>query len=151
MARPRNRTRALDVLFADTVFWFGLARNRDQHRARAKAWDAWLETEGARIVTTEAVLWEWLNAAADVQTRQAAVAGYRQLQQELRLTIVPFTKERISKAVKLYEARHDKGWSLTDCLSFNVMQEMQLSCALTTDRHFVQAGFRALLLEDPPE
>ena len=40
MARPRSRTQALDVLFADTVFWFGLARNRDQHRARAKALQA---------------------------------------------------------------------------------------------------------------
>ena len=151
MARPRNRTRALDVLFADTVFWFGLARNRDQHRARAKAWKAWLDAEGARLVTTEAVLWEWLNAAADVQTRQAAVAGYLECQQELRLTIAPFTKERISKAVTLYEARHDKEWSLTDCLSFIVMEEMHLGCALTTDHHFEQAGFRALLLEDPPQ
>src|SRR5438876_10106871 len=69
MARPRSRTQALDVLFGDTVFWFGLARNRDQHRARDKAWKAWLDAVGARLVTTEAVHWEWLNAEDDVVRR----------------------------------------------------------------------------------
>ncbi|MDP7134637.1 MAG: PIN domain-containing protein, partial [Planctomycetota bacterium] len=45
--------------------------------------------------------------------------------------------------------RLDKGWSLTDCVSFVVMQERGLVDALTTDLHFQQAGFRALLLQDP--
>jgi predicted nucleic acid-binding protein len=41
-------------------------------------------------------------------------------------------------------------WSLTDCISFVVMQDASLTDALTTDEHFRQAGFRAVLLEDPP-
>jgi predicted nucleic acid-binding protein len=42
-------------------------------------------------------------------------------------------------------ARLDKDWLLTDCISFNVMREAGLEEALTTDHHFAQAGFRALL------
>jgi predicted nucleic acid-binding protein len=53
------------------------------------------------------------------------------------------------RAVRLFESRPDKDWSLTDCLSFMVMAERQLHKALTSDRHFVQAGFEALLLADP--
>lgn len=34
----------------------------------------------------------------------------------------------------------------TDCISFVVMREKNLIDALTADRHFIQAGFRALLL-----
>ncbi|MFM6264927.1 MAG: PIN domain-containing protein, partial [Dolichospermum sp.] len=41
--------------------------------------------------------------------------------------------------------REDKEWGLVDCISFIVMQDRGISDALTTDIHFQQAGFRALL------
>lgn len=44
--------------------------------------------------------------------------------------------------------RPDKDWSLIDCMSFVVMEDMAIEEALTTDRHFEQAGFRALLKRD---
>jgi predicted nucleic acid-binding protein len=43
------------------------------------------------------------------------------------------------------ERRPDKWWSLTDCISFIVMQQEGLTEALTTDHHFEQAGFKILL------
>jgi len=45
----------------------------------------------------------------------------------------------------LFCSRLDKEWGLIDCVSFIVMQERGLTNALTTDEHFEQAGFRALL------
>jgi hypothetical protein len=42
--------------------------------------------------------------------------------------------------------RVDKAWSLTDCISFVVMREHEITDALTGDRHFTQAGFNALLV-----
>jgi len=39
---------------------------------------------------------------------------------------------------------------LTDCASFVVMTERRLTDALTADDHFRQAGFRPLLLDEPP-
>ena len=45
---------------------------------------------------------------------------------------------------KLWRSRPDKEWSLTACVSFAVMQERNLTDALTRDHHFAQAGFRAL-------
>lgn len=49
----------------------------------------------------------------------------------------------------LYRQRLDKGWSLTDCISFVAMQDANLADALSADEHFRQAGFRPLLLEEP--
>jgi predicted nucleic acid-binding protein len=48
--------------------------------------------------------------------------------------------------LELYSRRPDKEWSLTDCISFVVMEEHGLTEALTTDHHFEQAGFTALLM-----
>ena len=47
--------------------------------------------------------------------------------------------------LELYLARPDKDWSLTDCISFVVMEREGITDALTGDKHFEQAGFVALL------
>ena len=54
---------------------------------------------------------------------------------------------RLAQAVELFRDRTDKAWSLTDCLSFVVMNEQNLVDALSTDHHFRQAGFRTMLLD----
>jgi len=55
-----------------------------------------------------------------------------------------------ANAVRLFAARSDKDWSLTDCLSFIVMGQKDIQEALTADNHFEQAGFRAVLATTPP-
>ncbi|MCZ6677072.1 MAG: hypothetical protein O7E52_07455 [Candidatus Poribacteria bacterium] len=61
--------------------------------------------------------------------------------------VVPLSRGLIDRAIELYRSRPDKGWTLTDCMSFIVMQNEGLTEALTADRHFEQAGFRAVLRE----
>lgn len=64
--------------------------------------------------------------------------------------MVPIDDRLTEGALSLYETRGDKNWSLTDCSSFVIMTERRLTDALTADRHFRQAGFRAVLLDNPP-
>ncbi|NEO51275.1 MAG: PIN domain-containing protein, partial [Moorea sp. SIO4A3] len=40
-----------------------------------------------------------------------------------------------------FQKYQDKSYSLTDCLSFVVMNKLKINVALTFDQHFVQAGF----------
>jgi predicted nucleic acid-binding protein len=54
------------------------------------------------------------------------------------------------QGLELHSRRADKEWSLTDCISFFVMQERGIHQALAHDHHFEQAGFEALLRRDPP-
>jgi hypothetical protein len=51
----------------------------------------------------------------------------------------------LQRGLDLFAGRSDKNWSLTDCISFVVMQDEGLTEALTGDSHFEQAGFKALL------
>lgn len=67
------------------------------------------------------------------------------LRNDPQAVILPPGQETFDKGVALYAERPDTGWSLTDCISFTVMREMDITEALTGDRHFDQAGFRALL------
>ena len=61
------------------------------------------------------------------------------------VTIVPPSQELFERGVKLYIDRPDKDWSLTDCISFVVMEQHHLTDVLTGDHHFEQAGFGVLL------
>jgi hypothetical protein len=54
-------------------------------------------------------------------------------------------QERFQAALALFLRTLDPAWSFTDCVSFRVMNELQIVEALTKDTHFEQAGFVALL------
>jgi predicted nucleic acid-binding protein len=138
------------VYLADTSFWMALSRKRDQYNHHAVAWNQFVIRTRSSIVTTEAVLWEWLNAFSDASTRGVAAEGYRRTHADARIEVVPFLSELTDSAVQLYRTRPDKDWGLTDCLSFVVMERRSLTEALTTDGHFEQAGLRAMMLSQPP-
>ena len=139
----------MGAYFADTSFWIALSSRRDQFHSKALAWHAAVLPTGSKIVTTEAVLWEWLNALADTSTRGIAAEGYRRAHADSLVEVVPLEPDLTSAAVSLYGSRTDKDWSLTDCLSFVVMQRHGIAEALTTDHHFEQAGLKALMLSLP--
>jgi len=104
----------------------------------------------ARILTTEPVLWEWLNGMAHATTRSIVAEGYRRCHADASIEVVPLEDRVRLAALALFESRSDKAWSLTDCLSFVIMNERGIAEALSTDHHFEQAGFRLVLLDDPP-
>jgi len=54
-------------------------------------------------------------------------------------------EELFDKSFALFSNRDDKQWSLTDCMSFVVMENRGIRDALTPDDHFNQAGFNALM------
>jgi predicted nucleic acid-binding protein len=45
----------------------------------------------------------------------------------------------------LYKARPDKGYSLTDCVSMQVMRQEGIAEILTHDNYFTQEGFSILI------
>lgn len=57
------------------------------------------------------------------------------------LEVVPFSQDLLNRSAALFAARPDKAWSLTDCISFTIMQDRGVRLALTGDKHFLQAGF----------
>lgn len=95
---------------------------------------------------TEAILIEIGNALSNFN-RDAAYTFITQCYRLKNFRIVTVTTDLLSRALELYHSRQDKAWGLTDCISFVVMQDHNLTDALTADKHFQQAGFRPLLLD----
>ena len=51
------------------------------------------------------------------------------------------------EALALLRSQLDKSYSLCDAVSFVVMKRQKITDAFSTDRHFAQAGFKALLVD----
>ena len=126
-------------LFADTFYFQARFNPRDDYHERVLNWSRECVTP---IVMTELVLIELANGLARSRFRQFL----REFQLLLRRTskIAAVTDSRLESAWAMYHQHADKSWSLTDCFSFVVMNELELRTALTNDRHFRQAGFEVV-------
>jgi hypothetical protein len=138
---------ANNALFLDTAYVYALFNTRDQWHEKAVEWERKIALENQLLVTTQFVLTEIGNGLSSLKFRRQAISIIYALQQSNLVEVVPVSRELFTKALKLYEQRPDKSWGLTDCTSFVVMTENNLTDALTTDEHFRQAGFKALLLD----
>lgn len=130
--------------FIDTGYILALVNTADQWHERARATALRVRPP---FVTTEAVLVEIGNALARARWRHLGIATIRDLRADGEIEVAPVDGPIFDRAVALYASRPDKEWGMTDCLSFVLMRDRDLVQALTTDRHFVQAGFHNLLLD----
>ena len=132
----------MKAVFADTFYFLALLNDRDAAHDRAVSAS---RAPGLRLVTTELVLVELADALCRRGQREEAMALWNVVQADPTFRLIPTTSELIKRGRDLYGERPDKEWSLTDCISFVVMREEQLTEALTGDRHFEQAGFKPVL------
>jgi predicted nucleic acid-binding protein len=132
------------AVFADTFYWLALARPRDAWHTATRQWAG--TNPAVRLVTTDEVLAEFLNALASTGPagRAYAVATVRDIRTDRQVDVLPQTRADFDAALALYEARPDKGYSLTDCRSMLAMKALGLTEVLSNDHHFTQEGFTVL-------
>lgn len=97
------------------------------------------------IVNTEEILTEVLAyfSGRGQQLRNQASRNVRDILSDPAIRVIPQSHESFLAGLELYEARPDKGYSLTDCISMNTMRAEGITDILTNDVHFAQEGFRA--------
>ena len=131
----------MNEVYADAFYW--LARLNIDDASHRKA-DELSKTIRGRIVTSKAVLIEVMDALCRPPYRASAYRFWRAVHDDGAVVVVGFEEEVVERAAVMFRTRADKPWSLTDCISFAIMEGRGISEALTGDRHFQQAGFRTL-------
>ena len=133
-------------VLADTSYFLAFLGHNDQHHERAGAWTCVLR---APVLTTEYVVIEVGNSLTKSGDRAVFMDFYRALRQGTKLEVIVASTELQDRGAKLFGERPDKQWPLTDCISFVIMSERGMHEALSADRDFEEAGFRALLRYEP--
>lgn len=133
----------------DTSGWIALLNSSDVLHDRAtQVWNELLD-EGAQIILTDWIVAETGNGLARSPARRQFPGAVQALQSSPRLALISAGTTVLYQALEVSSRRSDKAWGLVDCASFVLMQERGIQEALTVDRHFEQAGFRALLRDQP--
>ena len=129
-------------IFVDTWFIVALINKRDQYHQKALQLSA--QYENYPLITTDAVFLEFGNALSSNYKNEAAELIEQFLASD-EIDVIRLTPELFDQSLRLYKKHQDKSWGLVDCFSFVVMKQHKVSQALTFDRHFIQAGFQALM------
>jgi uncharacterized protein len=130
--------------FIDTFFVVALVNERDYFHD--KAVELSLEYERKPVLITDAILLEISNSLARTHKKESIVVIEKFLS-TAETELIRLDESLFNKAFDLYKSHADKSWGLVDCISFVVMKEQNITDALTCDKHFAQAGFRALMLD----
>ena len=125
-----------------------LINTRDQWHKKAVEWEHHLTLVRCQLVTTEFILTEIADGLSAIRFRKEAFHIIDTLTTSPHVSILSATSDLFEAGMQLFRSRKDKEWGLTDCMSFKTMEQQGLQSALTTDTHFIQAGFRSLLLEE---
>lgn len=131
--------------FADTFYWVALLLRRDHWHAHVTAFNHTLRRDDV-FFTTDAIILEFLAAlsSAGPYLRQQAVDRVEAMLANPYIRVEEVTRALLLDGLALYKSRSDKEYSLTDCISMQVMRREGLTDVLTNDRHFTQEGFRIL-------
>lgn len=125
-------TNASDRLFIDTSYLIARFNRFDQYHDCAVALDNVIH-RARELWTTDAILLEFAAAFGSPGQRGHVVSVWDRFHagEEYRTSDCSF--DHLNSAMDLYRSRDDKAWSLADCLSFVVMEQQELTDALTAD------------------
>jgi len=127
--------------FVDTWFFVARLNRLDSHYRAAQRLEARYRGD---LVTHDGVLTEVLaffSGLGETARMEAARIVRRTIRET---TVLELDRRLFLAALKLYEERRDKEYSLVDCASMVVMRDRGIHHVLTNDRHFTQEGFTLL-------
>lgn len=134
-------------VFVDTSGWANLFVATEPHHSQAKEWFYQARQQQIEFVTTNYVVLELVALlSSPLRVPRPSIFHYVDaVRTASYVTVVHIDAATDAAAWSLVKSRSDKNWSLVDATSFVIMQQLGLQEALTTDRHFEQAGFIRLL------
>ena len=126
------------MILVDTGAFFALAVPNDPDHPRARDWIT--ANADSLLVTTDYVLDELLTLLKVRQEYQRAERVAAWILDGRLASLEYVTHDDIGAAWDVFRSFKDKEWSFTDCVSYVVMERLQVDTAFAFDDHFRQFG-----------
>jgi predicted nucleic acid-binding protein len=129
-------------VFLDTGYVIALELASDQnHRAALKHWRSVVKSLPL-LVTTSYVFDEIVTFFNSRGHHAKAIEIGNRLLNSPSIRLVHVGEDLFDEGWSYFKRHKDKGYSLTDCIAFIVMEEFGIDTTFAFDKHFVQAGFK---------
>lgn len=135
----------MKYIFVDTNAWLAINNKKDQYNSIAVRVNKKLLKEGCRYITTNFILDETITGLLKVLGHTSAVDFGERIYNSKLIEIIHINKEIERLAWELFKKYNDKEFSFTDCTSFIIMRQNNITDVFTNDHHFEQMGYIALL------
>jgi uncharacterized protein len=137
----------LSNLFVDTSGWASLFIKTQPYHSKAEQYFRSAVQQQKGVLTTNYVITELVALLGSPLRipRPRIFEVVDAIKTVPYVQIIHIDEATDTTAWELCKGRLDKDWSLVDCTSFVLMQQLSIQEALTTDQHFEQAGFVRLL------
>ncbi|MCO6431401.1 MAG: type II toxin-antitoxin system VapC family toxin [Deltaproteobacteria bacterium] len=132
-------------VFCDTHYFVALLNPEDSWHERAlELTDSLGDTQ---YITSQYIFLELLNffSAYGPRLRSQTVEYIERAPNESNVMVIAQSDDLLEQGLELYKQRHDKSYSLTDCISMSIMRERRIANVLSSDAHFVQEKFTLLM------
>ncbi len=128
-------------VFLDTGYLIAVETEDDQHHEAASRHWRHLTISLPRLVMTSYVLAEVVTFFNARNRHAKGVEIGSRLMRSPAVQLVHVDETLFQEAWRYFTRHTDKSYSLTDCISFVLMERLGIRTALAFDGHFVQAGF----------
>jgi predicted nucleic acid-binding protein len=126
-------------IFADTSGLFALLVKNDYMHIRARENFNYFAGQSVQLVTSSFVLVETIA----LLQRRIGLAPVRDFNTKILplLEVIWVNDKWYTRAMQRLFAQNNQDVSLVDCLSFEIMDSLEIECAFAFDRHFEENGF----------
>lgn len=131
----------MTLVFADSSYLIALEVDNDQHHQLAQQHWQSLARRSIELVITSFIFDEVMTFLNSWRLHAKAVQLGDILLQSSYVRLMHVETSLFTEGWAYFRQHKDKYYSLTDCISFVVMQNLGITIALTFDKHFEQAGF----------
>lgn len=132
----------MSKVFLDTSYLLAVELTRDQNHLAAKQhWQVVVQAP-PQFVTTSYVFDELVTYFNSRGYHEKAVQIGNDLLISPSVESIHVDQSLFLEGWEYFQQHQDKDYSLTDCLSFVVMKQLNSEVVFTFDGHFAQAGFK---------
>lgn len=133
----------MNTYFVDTSYLLALELANDQNHHAAKAHWQQFTASSPSLVTTLYIFDEVVTYFNSRGHHQKAIQVGESLLNSPSIELIQVNEPLFLAGWDYFQQYQDKNYSLTDCISFGVMQQRGIQTALTFDQHFTQAGYQS--------